>query len=84
MRDFKKKIRHFNIIPSDLPKWVFLDQTETVFDETKTISQWKRHFGRNGIDPICQKHIENPETKTLSNFRQHRFQILIKIESSSS
>ena len=45
MRDFKKikikQIRHCNIIPSDLLKWVFLDQTETVFDEMKTISQWK-------------------------------------------
>ena len=39
MRDLKnktkKQIRHCNIIPSDLPKWVFLDQTETVFGETK-------------------------------------------------
>ena len=30
-----KQIRHFNIIPSNLPKWVFLNQTETVFGETK-------------------------------------------------
>ena len=37
MRDFKKikQIHHCNIIPLDLPKWVFLEQTETVFDETK-------------------------------------------------
>ena len=57
MRDFKKikQIRHCNIIPSYLSKWVFLDQTEmifgemetvfnemeTVFNEMKTISQWK-------------------------------------------
>ena len=42
MRDLKKKqIRHYNIIPSDLPKWVFLEQTETIFDEMKTISQCK-------------------------------------------
>ena len=48
MRDLKKmkQIRHYNIIPSDLSKSVFLDQTETVlriivFNETKTISQWK-------------------------------------------
>ena len=40
MRDLKKikQIRHCNIIPSDLPKWVFLEQTEMVFGETKTIS----------------------------------------------
>ena len=43
MRDLKniKQIRHYNIIPSDLLKWVFLEQTETVFDETKNISQSK-------------------------------------------
>ena len=45
MRDLKKikikPIRHYNIIPSYLPKWVFLEQTEMVFDEMKTISQWK-------------------------------------------
>ena len=34
----KKQIRHCNIIPSDLPKWVFLEQTKMVFGETKTIS----------------------------------------------
>ena len=41
MRDLKKfkQIRHCNITPSDLSKWMFLDQTKTVFDETKTISQ---------------------------------------------
>ena len=41
MRDLKKikQIRHCNIIPSYLTKWVFLDETETIFDETKTISQ---------------------------------------------
>ena len=40
MRDLKKikRIRHCNIIPLDLPKWVFLDQTKMVFGETKTIS----------------------------------------------
>ena len=54
MRDLKKnkQIHHCNIIPSDFPKWVFLDQMETVFDETKTISQWKRCFGRNGTTPV--------------------------------
>ena len=36
MRDLKK-IRHYHIIPSNLLKWVFLEQTETVFDEMKTI-----------------------------------------------
>ena len=41
MRDLKKikQICHYNIIPSDLMKWVFLDQLETIFYETKTISQ---------------------------------------------
>ena len=39
-RDLKKKqIRHCNIIPLDLLKWVFLEQTEMVFGETKTISK---------------------------------------------
>ena len=56
MRDLKKKqIRHCNIIPLDLPKWVFLEQAKTVFGETKTISQQKRHSGRNGIAPTGQK-----------------------------
>ena len=51
MRYLKKQIRHCNIIPSYLPKWVFLDQLEMVFDEIKTISQWERHSGRNGTAP---------------------------------
>ena len=38
MRDLKKQIHHCNIIPSDFPKLVFLEQTETVFSEMKTIS----------------------------------------------
>ena len=84
MRDLKKKIHHCSIIPSDLPKWVFLEQTEIVFDETKTISQWKRRSRRNGIASIDHKCIENPEPETLSKFQQHRFQILIKTESGSS
>ena len=49
MRDLKKKIRHCNIIPSDLPKWVFLEQTETVFGETETVSV-KRKLFPNGND----------------------------------
>ena len=63
MRDLKKikQIRHYNIIPSDLPKWVFLEQTETVFGETKTIFQWKRHSEHNGTAPIGQKCIEKLE-----------------------
>ena len=37
MRDLKKiiRIRHCNIIPSDLQKWVFLDQTEMVLVKLK-------------------------------------------------
>ena len=63
MRDKKKikQIHHCNIIPSDLLKWVFLEQMKTVFDETKTISQWKWCFEHNGIDPMenkCTKNIE--------------------------
>ena len=54
MRDLKK-IRHRNIIPSDLPKWVFLDQMEMVFGETNTISQWKQRSGCNGTTPIDHK-----------------------------
>ena len=84
MRNLKKQNCHCNIIPSDLPKWVFLEQTETVFDETKTVSKWKRRSGRNGIAPIGHKCTENPKPETLSKFRQHRFQILIKTESISS
>ena len=89
MRDLKNQIRQCNIIPSDLPKWVFLEQTETVFGETetvfgetetvfgetKTISKWKRCSGHNGTAPIGQKCTENTKPKTLSTFRQHRFQI---------
>ena len=66
MRDLKK-IRHCDIIPSYLPKWVFLEQTKMVFGETKTISQWKRHFRRNGIAPIGHKFTQNPKPETLSN-----------------
>ena len=84
MRDLKKQIRHCNIIPLDLSKWVFLEQMETIFGETKTIFQEKRCSGHNGTAPIGQKCIENPEPETLSKFRQHRFQILIKTESGSS
>ena len=38
MRDLKKikQIRHYNFIPSDLLKWVFLNQTKMVFSERKT------------------------------------------------
>ena len=88
MRDLKKtkikQIRHCNIIPSDLPKWVFLEQPETVFDKMKTISQWKQCSRRNGTAPIGHKCIEKLEPETLSKFQQHRFQILIKTKSSSS
>ena len=85
MRDLKKKQnRHCNIIPSDLPKWVFLEQMETIFGETKTISQWKQCSRRNGIAPIGHKCTKNPEPKTLLKFQQHWFQILIKTESGSS
>ena len=70
MRDLKKlkQIRHCNIIPSSLPKWVFLEQPKTIFDETKTISQWKRCSGRNGTAPTSQKCTENLEPETLSKF----------------
>ena len=70
MRDLKK-IRHCNIIPSNLSKWVFLEQTETVFDEMKTISQWKRRSGHNGTASIGHKCTETLEPETLSKFRQH-------------
>ena len=86
MRDLKKfkQIHHCNIIPLDLPKWVFLDQTETVFDEKKTIWQWKRCSKCNGIDPTSHKYTKTPELETFSKFQQHWFQILIKTESGSS
>ena len=74
MRDLKKikQTRHCNIIPSNLPKWVFLEQREMVFYEMKTISQWKRCSKRNGIAPIGHKCIETPKPETLSKFQQHR------------
>ena len=75
MRDLKKQICHCNIIPSHLQKWVFLEQTETILDEMKTISQWKRLSGHNGTAPASQKCIENPEPKTLSRFWQQQFKI---------
>ena len=71
MRYLKKQNRHCNIIPSDLPKLVFLELTETVFGETKTISQWKRRSGHNGTVPTGHKCTENPEPETFSKFRQH-------------
>ena len=46
-----KQIYHCNIIPSDLPKWVFLEQTEIVFDEMKTIYQWKWFFVKRKLFP---------------------------------
>ena len=70
MRDLKKQIHHCNIIPSYLPKWVFLEKTKTVFDEMemvfgemKTVSKWKRNSGCNGTAPIGHKCIENPKTR---------------------
>ena len=39
---------------------------ETVFGETKTIFQWKRHFGHNEIAPIGHKCTKNLEPKTIS------------------
>ena len=83
MRDLKK-IHHYNIIPSNFPKWVFLDQMKIVFGEMNTISHWKQRSGCNGIAPMGHKCIKNPEPETLSKFRKHRFQILIKTERSSS
>ena len=74
----------FPDVSSDLPKWVFLEQTEMVFGETKTISKWKRCSGHNGIAPMGHKCTKNLEPETLSKFRQHRFQILIKTESGAS
>jgi len=47
---------------------VFLEQTETVFGETKTISKWKRRSERNGTAPTGHKCIENLEPETIKNF----------------
>ena len=66
MRYLKKKIkqiRHCNIIPSDLLKWVFWEQTEMFFGETKTISKWKRHSRLNGIAPTGHKCTKNPKNR---------------------
>ena len=54
---------HCNIIPSDLPKWVFLEQTEMVFSETKTIFQWKWCSGRNGTTPTGHKYTKKSRTR---------------------
>ena len=63
MRDLKKikQIHHCNIIPSNVPKWVFLEQTETVFGETKIISQWKQCYRCNEIFSTSHKCIETLE-----------------------
>ena len=79
-----KQIRYYNIIPSYLSKWVFMEQLEPFFDEMKTISQWKQYSGRNGTASIGHKCTENPKPETLSKFQQHQFHILIKTESDSS
>ena len=34
-----KQIHHYNIMPLDLLKCMFLEKKKIVFDETKTISQ---------------------------------------------
>ena len=47
MRDLKKKIRHCNSIPSDLPKWVFLEKTETIFGAKKLFAN-----GNNASDAM--------------------------------
>ena len=67
MRDLKKQICHYNIIPSYFPKWVFLKQTKMVFGETKTVSKWKRCSRRNVIALTGHKCIEN--TKTRNPFK---------------
>ena len=73
MKDLKKtkQIHHCNIIPLDLPKWVFLEQTETIFDEKKNISQCKWCSGCNGTTPIGHKCAETLEPETFSKFQQH-------------
>ena len=73
MRYLKKQIHHYNIIPSDLPKWVFLEQIEMVFGEAKIVFKWKQHSECNGTAPTGHKCTENPKIETISNFRQHRF-----------
>ena len=54
---------------------MFLEQTEIVFNETKTISQWKRCFRRNGTDPTGKKCAKNLELETLLKFQQHPFKV---------
>ena len=63
-----KQICHCNIIPLDLPKWVFLNQTKMVFDETKTISQWKQRSRCNGIALVGHKCTKTLEPETISKF----------------
>ena len=52
MGDLKKikQICHCNIIPSDLAKWVFLEQMETIFCETKL-------FLNGNNTPNAMKHL---------------------------
>ena len=42
-----------------------------VFDEMKTISQWKWHFEHTGTADTGHKCTKNLELETLSKFRQH-------------
>ena len=75
MRDLKKikQIRHCNIIPSDLPKLVFLDQTKMVFSEMKLFTNGNSTL--DAMDQLLQatnvQKLQNQ--KTLSKFWQHQF-----------
>ena len=70
-----KKKRHCNIIPSDLLKSPYMEQTKTIFNQMKTIPQWIRRSRHNGTTPTSQKYTEIIELETLSKFRQQQFNI---------
>ena len=86
MRDLKKikQISHLTLYLQICRNECFWIKRKRFFDETKSIAQWKRCFGPNGTILTAHKCTETLEPETLLKFRQHRFQILTKTESSSS
>ena len=58
-----KQIRHCNIIPSDLPKLVFLDQTKMVFGEKKLFPN-----GNGALDAMEQF----PQATNAQKLQNHK------------
>ena len=86
MRDLKKQICHCNIIPSDLLKWVFLEQMGTIFGETKNYfpietalqTQWKSsHRLKMHIKSRTRNHFKVSATP-VPDLDQNRKWLFIK------